>query len=550
MALFLLFAALLAAPVPQPTAESRLSPSASGVENADALQRMLDAGGRVLVSEPGDYKIARTLLIGDDTTLECASGVRLVKSDEVGPFSQVILNRGALTRTWNRNIAIRGLELVVNGMDSPWSWNVFGLRGQLAFFYVKDLRIERFRCFDVGRMQYCIHICTFEDVVVDDVRIAGWKDGVHFGRGRRFAVRNGYFDTGDDPIALNAHDYSTGNPELGWIEDGVIENCHDMENPERTVGYFCRILAGAWCDWRKGMEVQQSDTVVHGGSLYRVAMEPDGRVYVSLTPPTHKRGIREYDGIRWAWVQDEVTYTCGCRNVAFRNIFLHQPRPEFSIHFDNDRYSRSYYPGAPVPEQTGLTFDNVQVLHDGPQEFMRIYTPVDSISLVRCALRRGGFSFLSNEAMSDYGKTRIRLENCRLPADGDWRLIRSSVTNKVVEVLESGSVRVDRGAVEVSSDGTSTAFYFRVAGRIEQGGNFLLIEAVRPDGTAETLQTSLIHLTDEDGILLPSGDYGTILPPNAVLFHVVDRTWPQGTRFTLTLYDRDGMQLQGGVAII
>lgn len=79
--------------------EGRLSPSASGVENADALQRMLDAGGRVLVSsEPGDYKIARTLLIGDDTTLECASGVRLVKSDEVGPFSQVILNRGA--RGW------------------------------------------------------------------------------------------------------------------------------------------------------------------------------------------------------------------------------------------------------------------------------------------------------------------------------------------------------------------------------------------------------------------------------------------------------------------
>ena len=103
-----------------------------------------------------------------------------------------------------------------------------------------------------------------------------------------------------------------------------------------------------------------------------------------------------------------------------------------------------------------------------------------------------------------------------------------------------------RPTVEVTSDGASTAFYFRAAGRIEQGGNFLLIEAVRPDGTTETLHSSLIYLTDENGALLPSGDYGTILPPNAVLFHIVDRTWPQGTRFTLTLYDRDGMQLQGG----
>ena len=40
--------------------------------------------------------------------------------------------------------------------------------------------------------------------------------------------------TFDDAIALNAHDYATSNPELGWIENGVIENCHDLNAEKLT----------------------------------------------------------------------------------------------------------------------------------------------------------------------------------------------------------------------------------------------------------------------------------------------------------------------------
>jgi hypothetical protein len=72
------------------------------------------------------------------------------------------------------------------------------LHGRLAFFHVKFLRIEGFRCLDLGKMQYGIHICSFEDVVVTK----GMRDGVHFGRGRRFTVRNGVLQTFDDSIAL------------------------------------------------------------------------------------------------------------------------------------------------------------------------------------------------------------------------------------------------------------------------------------------------------------------------------------------------------------
>lgn len=68
-----------------------------------------------------------------------------------------------------------------------------GLHGQIAFFYIRDLRIQRFRCLDLAQLQYAIHVCTFEDIIVDDVIIQGDKDGVHLGRGKRFTIRNGVF---------------------------------------------------------------------------------------------------------------------------------------------------------------------------------------------------------------------------------------------------------------------------------------------------------------------------------------------------------------------
>lgn len=422
-------------------AEFGFSPDATGKENTAALQRAFDEGGTIEVTKPGNYKIADTVFIGDDTSLICGNGVKFVKSNEGKRFAQVILNKGALTKTWNRNIEITGLEISVNGMDHN-DWKVFGLRGHLAFFYAKDVRINRFRCLDLERGQYCVHVCTFEDLVVDDVRIFGWKDGVHLGRGKRFTIRNGVFDTGDDPIALNAHDYSTGNPELGWIEDGVIENCHDLNNPSRRVGYFCRILAGAWCDWREGMEVQQGDSVVSGGKLYRVSMPVDGKTYISKTRPEHAKGQKVLDGINWVWVQDEAIYECGVRNVVFRDCFLRQPRTAFSVHYDFGKYSRSQYPGAKPPKQEGIVFDNVQVLYSESVPFLSIATPVDSLSINNCTFRNGGIRFSSNKAMADYGygRTQIQINGCRFYAKGDWTLIGNPIEDKPIDLVTTGNM--------------------------------------------------------------------------------------------------------------
>jgi len=441
------------------------SPNASGVENTKALQRAVDRKGTIVVSQPGVYRIADTVFIGGNTTLSFGNGVFLKKVAETGDFTHVILNKGAMTKTYDEHIAIEGLQIIVNGVDVR-KYHVYGLHGQLAFFYVKDLRIEHFHCLDVGRAQFGIQVCTFEDLLINDVIIKGNKDGVHLGRGKRFSIRNATFQTFDDAIALNGHDYAVGNPELGWIEDGVIENCHDL-NAEKTTGFFCRILAGAWIDWRPGMEVQQSDTVVSEGRLYRVQAQPDGKVYKSVTQPAHPSGSQILDGINWGVVQNEVTYTAGVRNITFRDIFLEKPRTAFSIHFDIGKYSRSYYPGAKIPHQENITFENVRVLHEGKSPLLSVATPVDTVTFINSSLNNNPINFVSNKAMSNYGRTTINMIGCVFNYPGQMNLLVNQVADKVIDFRTSSSVETSDnfsaafvaggGKIKVNSDLTGLA---------------------------------------------------------------------------------------------
>jgi hypothetical protein len=419
------------------------SPDSSGIQNRLALQRAVDQGGTIRITVPGTYKMAGTVYVGSHTSLIFDSNVFLKKVDEAGLFTHVLLNKGALTKTYDENIRIEGLQIVVNNIDKA-STEVFGLRGQLAFFYVKDLVVSGFRCLDLGKAQYGIHVCTFEDILIQNSIIKGAKDGIHLGRGTRFTIRDAAFQTYDDAIALNAHDYATSNPELGWIEDGVVENCHDL-NEEKTVGYFCRILAGAWIDWQPGMKVQNSDTVVSNGRLYRVQAKPDGTVFDSRTRPDHTSGSKELDGIRWGVVQDDVTYTAGVRNVVFRDIFLSKPRIGFSVHFDNDRFSRSYYPGSIVPKQEQLLFDNIRVLHGEKKELLSIATPVDVITIANSSIRNNSIRFTGNNAMPDYLKTIVNVYGCVFNHESEMDLISNSVKDKEIILKTSSNVSLHQG---------------------------------------------------------------------------------------------------------
>ncbi len=382
-------------------------------KNALALQEAVKGGGEIYIIEPGIYDIDQTIVLESHTTLTFGEGVylrRVQAEDQI--LGYTFINKGAYTHQYDSDITILGMQLMCNGVDTNGKAEnaIPGLRGQLSFFYVKNLTIRDFKCMDLLAYGFCIQICTFENIIVENVHIEGRKDGVHLGRGKNFVIRHGIFRTFDDPIALNAHDYSTANPQLGWIENGIIEDCYDLDE-DTTTGYFCRILAGSWCDWREGMEVQHSDAVVHNGRLYRVVEKPDETIYRSVTPPTHQWGSAVYDGINWVMVQEDACYNCGCRNIYFKDIHLCKHRyVALSIHFDNDKYSRSVYPGSEMPVQENIIFENVYAENE-IDLILSTVTPAKGIVFRNSEFKNSKFLFrsLPREGL-EYPASDVRFE--------------------------------------------------------------------------------------------------------------------------------------------
>lgn len=393
--------------------KKELSEKNTGAQNRMILQELLDKGGTVRIEKTGIYEIEDTVYIKSNTHLILGKGVVFKRApSSCGSF--FLINRGAFADEWDSDITIEGLQLITNGVEARHHAAVYGLTGEISLFRVERLRVFDFTCMDLPKLSYGLHICTFEDIVLERLRIEGRKDAVHLGTGKRFVIRHGLFRTFDDPIALNAHDYAVANPQMGWIEDGLIEDCYDLSD-KSTTGYFCRILAGSWVDWYEGMEIQNSDTVVSGGRVYRAFQKPDGVSYRSMTPPTHTKGMCTLDSINWVMVQEKVVYNCGCRNLHFKDIHLQKERETaLSIHFDNDNYSRSVYPGSVMPVQENIVFEHM-VIQNKTDCLVRSITPVDTVKILNSVIgtKEEGNSPIRLEALpgreGEYGVTQILL---------------------------------------------------------------------------------------------------------------------------------------------
>ena len=405
-------------------------PGNDAKKNSEALQKALDIGGDILIDGKGIADIVDPMMIGDDTSITFEEGLSL-RRNESGEEQNgyVIVNRGAFTKTWNHHIKIKGLHLICDGVmcggqGLKTEKCIPGLRGMFSFHYVKDLEIRDLTVLDLPAMDYCVHVCTFENVLVENAHIEGKKDGVHFGGGKNFVVRGCTFRTFDDAVALNAHDYASGNPELGWIENGVIEDCIDL--PHGEIGYFSRILAGSWLNWHEGMMIRHSDTVIHNGRLYRAYMKADGKEYISLTPPTHKEGTVTLDeGIAWVMVQEGTHLNVGCRNIVYRNITLASNRHTgLKLHFDNDNYSHSVYPASQMPVQENIVFENVKVTSEKMVAFLRSNTPIKNITVKDSDLAHTRMA-ISRVDVPDvhYGKGDITIQNVKYTPREDKPMI-------------------------------------------------------------------------------------------------------------------------------
>ncbi len=327
------------------------SPMATAAANVAALQRAVDGGSKlVTVTTPGFYDLDATVWLDSHTRLECSPGVIFRKTSK---YSFVLANRGIQTREWNEGIAIDGLEIACNGQVAlpPPADPAFGLRGLVALFRVKDAAITSFRCRDLETPQFALHICTFENLLVDGFEIRGNKDGVHLGPGKGFTIRNGVCQTADDALALNAQDYPSANPAQGDISDGVIENIID-EPREPGVphpGSVSRLLTGAWVDWHPGIRLQNGDTVRHGEHVYRVLATFDTTQHESNAMPTHMAGAwKSPEGLTFVHNTADGVTQASIRNVVFRGI-QSRARNGFWAAWEDHKYHRAVHPEV-VPE--------------------------------------------------------------------------------------------------------------------------------------------------------------------------------------------------------
>ena len=172
-------------------------PGNSAEDNREALQSILNGGGKVVVNRQGTYDLSGTVFIDSGTHLVFADGVVINKcrdSAGVAP-AYVFVNRGAFTRTYD-DITIEGLNLRINRIDQGHSGAqpILGLQGSLSFFYVKNLTVRDFTTLDVGYANFALQVCTFENILLEGIHIEGDKDGIHLGRGKGF--EGSHFITG------------------------------------------------------------------------------------------------------------------------------------------------------------------------------------------------------------------------------------------------------------------------------------------------------------------------------------------------------------------
>ncbi len=408
-------------------------PGGDAGANVAALQRACDGGNKTLVvSRPGVYSLSDTVYLDDHTRLLFGEGVVLEKT---GRYSFVLANRGALTRTWNRDIDIDGLHIRVNGVDCipPEGHPCYGLRGHLTLFCVRNAAITRFRCLDLARGQFTIHVCAFENLLIDGFEIRGMKDGLHIGAGRTFAIRNGLCETFDDAVALNAQDYPSSQPMQGDIEDGLVENVTDVGKKE-TTGHFGRLLTGAWVDWHRGIRLQHGDTVRHGANVYRVVMKLGTEEFVSDEPPEHTAGVwADSAGLRFVYNQCDGATSASIRNVTFRNIYLRDQRVGFAAYWETGKYHRAVHPETPrenLPECEVRLVD----IHG-----INTTTLVSSNSHLRAWLDRVAVNGCLFAGGGDGVRVDLVVTGARIAADGEGEAVpdfRFAGTGKLNLLLE------------------------------------------------------------------------------------------------------------------
>jgi hypothetical protein len=358
------------------------SPAASADQNVAALQTALSGGGLILIDTPGVYELNNTILLDSNTKLICAPGVVFKK---VASYCNVLMNRGALTKEYNENITIDGLEISVNGYEAMPTL-VYGLRAQLGFFYVKNLTLRNFVCKDGGPSQYLMYLVTWERVHMENVRLEGDKDGIKLGKGHDAIFRNIDLTTYDDGTSLCGTDYPSVQVEVGDVYNVCYSNVTDHQY-KNIFGRTCLINTGSWADYADGNEYRSGDFCLKDGKLYQ-CINDHGFVGVSSVAPVHPSGIvTGTDTISWRYIQDCDFYHTDVYNITFDNCIFEKSGNLIAVWIEGSDFQRNFYPGTEkLANIWGLTITNCKMNASAEQVLICSMANLKDVVISNCVL--------------------------------------------------------------------------------------------------------------------------------------------------------------------
>ncbi|MCC6424035.1 MAG: hypothetical protein IT447_11200 [Phycisphaerales bacterium] len=401
--------------------EFGFSPSADAAVNVAALQRALDGGGRVIIDVPGVYDLNATIMLDSDTQLLCAPGVVFRK---VASYCNVLINRGALTKQYNRNITIDGLEISVNNFEA-FPTLVYGLRAQLGFFYVKNLTLRNFTCLDGKENQYLIYIVTWSNLRIENVKLAGDKDGIKLNNGHNALIENLDLTTYDDGTSLCGTDYASTLLEAGDVYNVTYRNVIDRQY-KNIFGRTCLIYTGSWADYADGNEYGAGDFCLHRGRLYQSTNEANF-VALATRPPVHESGIvTGEDKIAWRFVQLCDFYQTNVYNITFENCTFEKSGNIIASFIVPAWYyknicgiHRNFYPGTePNSTSWNISINNCRLAGVNPQVLVNLMGNMRDVSINGCAITNPRSTLINIDHDSANRELIASIHNCAFPAGG------------------------------------------------------------------------------------------------------------------------------------
>ncbi len=363
-------------------ADLGFSSAASADKNVDALQTTLLGGGLIVIDKPGIYDLNKTIILDSNTKLLCAPGVVFRKT---APYCNVLINRGALSRTYDENIIVDGLEISVNGFEAQPQL-VYGLRAQLGFFRVRNLTIRNFTCVDGGPFQYLLYIVTWERLLIENVKLVGDKDGIKLNNGHDAIIRNIDLTTYDDGLSLCGTDYASTVVEVGDVYNVSYTNIINRQY-KNIFGRTCLIYTGSWADYADGNEYKTADFCLNDGKLYQCVNPPE-EVRIGRTPPRHNKGIvTGPDGIQWRYIQECDFYHTDVYNVSFDNCIFEKSGNVITSWIERGINQRNYYPGTEkLSNSWGISINNCKIKANGEQVLLCVNGNMKDVLISNCLI--------------------------------------------------------------------------------------------------------------------------------------------------------------------